>query len=218
MTVSPSPRLILDGIYAFPPNRETLGGTAYYLPSQQALIDCPFWEEGVKSFLTKQGGVQYLILTHRGGIGTKVRAIQEYFNCSVIIQEQEAYLLPEVSVTSFEEEYRVNEDVEVIWTCGFSPGSSCVYYRPLGGVLFTGRHLVPDKKANPIPLRTLKTFHWFRQLQNLEKLKDRFSSETLQYLCPASHTGFLRKKGYIDHAYAKIEEIHLSSYKQQSLE
>ncbi|MDJ0560403.1 MAG: MBL fold metallo-hydrolase, partial [Microcystis sp. M53599_WE4] len=90
------------------------------------------------------------------------------------------------------------------WTPGHSPGSSCLYWQRHGGVLFTGRHLLPDTKGQPRPLQTAKTFHWPRQLRSQKIILDRFSPETLSYLCPGANTGFLRGRGIIDRAYEKI--------------
>ena len=70
--------------------------------------------------------------------------------------------------------------------------------------MFTGRHLLPDQQGNPVPLKLEKTFHWGRQLQNVAQLCDRFSPDTLHYICPGANTGFLRGKGLIDQAYERL--------------
>lgn len=95
------PQAVWNNILAFPPNRDTLGGTAYLIVENEAniLIDTPAWDEANQKFLRSSGGVRWLFLTHRGGIG-KTREIQETFGCEVLIQEQEAYLLPGLRVTS----------------------------------------------------------------------------------------------------------------------
>jgi hypothetical protein len=59
--VAPSakvPRLILEDIFVFAPNRETLGGTAYLIISIDCniLIDCPLWNEINRQFCQQQGG------------------------------------------------------------------------------------------------------------------------------------------------------------------
>lgn len=127
-------------IFAFPPNRDTLGGTSYLIVEKDGnlLIDCPAWDENTRSFLASQNGVAKLLITHRGGMG-KVREIQEAFGCDVIVQEQEAYLLPNVTVTAFHEQFAIAPQIQMIWTSGHSPGSSCVYHPACGGVLSTLR-------------------------------------------------------------------------------
>ncbi len=196
--------------FAFPPNRETLGGTAYFLqtPTGNLLIDSPPWTEETRLWLEEKGGVRWLALTHRGGIAN-VRAIQSSFQCEVLIQEQEAYLLPNLTVTSFHHHHPIAPGIELLWTSGHSPGSACVYTSELGGILFTGRHLLPDRSGNPAPLRIAKTFHWPRQLKNIQTLRDRFSAESLALICPGASTGYLRGATAIGDAYKKLEAIDL---------
>lgn len=203
------PRLVLsaettpDPIFAFPPNRDTLGGTAYLIAATvKILVDCPAWDETTQAFLQAQGGVDWLVLTHRGGIG-KVREIQQVFNCQVAIQEQEAYLLPGLTVIPFQRELQLSPATIALWTPGHSPGSACVYHQP-GRVLFSGRHLLPDPQGQLKPLKTAKTFHWPRQLQSLQGLVERFNSESLQYVCPGANTGFLRGQYAIAQPYEQL--------------
>lgn len=239
--MSKQPRPVLDSVWAFPPNRETFGGTAYFIVensqtipqngpqnvytmapqnglsqnglSQNVLIDCPSWDDQTQDFLAQNGGVQWLVLTHRQGMSPAVASIQSRFSCQVLVQEQEAYLLPEATVTPFSHNYAISPSIEVFWTPGYSPGSACVYYQP-HGLLFTGRHLLPDTTGTPQPLRTAKTFHWPRQLQQVQHLLDRFDETTLQSLCPGANTGFLRQQRLIPHAYAKLQQLDFHALRQ----
>ena len=203
-----APRPVLNTIFAFPPNRDTLGGTAYLIVENAVnlLIDCPAWNETNEQFLREQGGVSSLVLTHRGGIG-RAREIQESMGCKILIQEQEAYLLPGLDITPFQHEFTLSPSCCAIWTPGHSPGSSCLYYTGVGGVLFSGRHLLPNQHGEPVPLRTPKTFHWLRQLQSVQSLIKRFTPETLTYICPGANTGLLRGKGAIDQAYYRLAKL-----------
>ena len=205
-------RAVLDTISAFPPNRDTLGATAYLIVENQTniLVDCPAWDQENQQFLQEQGGVSWLIITHRGGIG-KVKEIQAAFGCQVLIQEQEAYLLPDLEVKTFHQEFSLTSQTQVIWTPGHSPGSSCVYSHTQGGVLFSGRHLLPNQQGLPVPLRTSKTFHWWRQLRSVAMLRDRFSPNTLNYLCPGANTGFLRGQRVIPQAYQHLAALDLEA-------
>ncbi|MCP2730219.1 MBL fold metallo-hydrolase, partial [Limnofasciculus baicalensis] len=152
--------------------------------------------------------VELLFITHRGGIG-KAREIQEAMGCQILIQEQEAYLLPGLDVTTFQDELTISENIQIIWTPGHSPGSACLYYNFTGGVLFTGRHLLPNQAGEPVPLKLSKTFHWLRQIRSLKALIERFNPETLSYICPGANTGFLRGKGVIERAYQGLCEFDL---------
>jgi len=209
------PQAIWDNIFAFPPNRDTLGGTAYFIVENEAniLIDCPAWDDTNQKFLHDLGGVRWLFLTHRGAIG-KTREIQETFGCEVLVQEQEAYLLPGLRVIKFQQEFNLSNLAQATWTPGHSPGCSCLYYTGHGGVLFSGRHLLPNQQGEPVPLRTAKTFHWPRQLKSIQLLIDRFTPETLHYLCPGANTGFLRGKRVVDRAYDRLTSLDLAALLQ----
>ncbi len=207
------PRLVLENIYAFPPNRDTLGGTAYFIVENQMniLIDTPPWNQTDQEFLEQQGGVQWLFITHRGAMGS-AREIQKKLGCKILIQEQEAYLLPESTVTTFETELTLSSQSSVFWTPGHSPGSSCLYFNRHGGVLFTGRHLLPNLQGQPIPLRTAKTFHWPRQIQSIRLILERFNSNNLNSICPGANTGALRGERLINQAYEKLALLDLEAY------
>ncbi|MEH2195261.1 MAG: MBL fold metallo-hydrolase [Nostoc sp.] len=207
-----------ESIFAFPPNRDTLGGTSYFIVRNEGniLIDCPALDQTNQDFLAASGGVRWLFLTHRGAIG-KAAEIPQTFGCEVLMQEQEAYLLPGLTVTTFSREFTLDAATQVIWTPGHSPGSSCLYYSDLGGILFSGRHLVPNQQGEPIPLRTAKTFHWRRQIKSLQFLLERFTPETLKYICPGANTGFLRGKRFVDKAYKQLASLDLSTLLQIQL-
>ena len=193
------PTEILPGIFAFPPNRDTLGGTAYAIcsPSGNILIDSPAWNDVNQQFITDLGGIKSLAITHRGGIGATT-TIATALGCEVIVQEQEAYLLPELKVTTFQDKFDINDSIHAIWTSGHSPGSTCIYYAGSGGVLFTGRHLLPNQFGAAVPLRTAKTFHWKRQLRSVDAIWAQFPTQfPLAHICPGASTGLLRGKGSI---------------------
>jgi glyoxylase-like metal-dependent hydrolase (beta-lactamase superfamily II) len=193
------PTEVLPGIFAFAPNRDTLGGTAYaiFTPSGNTLIDSPAWNDVNRQFIHDRGGVNWLAITHRGGIG-KTTTIATELGCEVIVQEQEAYLLPELKATTFQHQFNLNDSIQAIWTPGHSPGSSCFYFDGNGGVLFTGRHLLPNQLGAAVPLQTSKTFHWPRQLRSVEAIWHRFPDrQPLAYICPGANAGLLRGQGSI---------------------
>ncbi len=204
-------RTVLDGVLAFTPNRATLGGTSYLIvgKQQRVLVDCPAAQPRQFEFLRAQGGVDTLLITHRGGIG-EAHKFQQEFGCRIVVQEQEAYLLPGLNPVTFGREFRLDEQLQLLWTPGHSPGSSCLYAALHGGILFTGRHLVPDAQGRPVPLKTAKTFHWPRQLASVRCLLAEFSAETLGYICPGANTGLLRGKRLIENAYAQLAALELN--------
>jgi glyoxylase-like metal-dependent hydrolase (beta-lactamase superfamily II) len=194
-----APHSVLDNVFAFAPNRDTLGGTAYFIVNNSGniMIDAPAWSVANQEFIAAQGGVQWLLITHRGGLGQTAKIVKE-LACEVVIQEQEAYLLPDTPTTTYHQGWQLGEEIEVIWTPGHTPGSACVYYAAQGGMLFTGRHLLPDRSGIPKPLRTPKTFHWPRQVKNASLLAANFPPERLRYLLPGASTGLLRGRGYME--------------------
>ncbi|MFM7424257.1 MAG: MBL fold metallo-hydrolase [Elainella sp.] len=211
LTSAKPPRPVFETIFAFSPNRDTLGGTAYLIEEEPGniLVDCPAWNPDHEAFL-REKGVRWLVLTHRGGMG-RVKEIQQALQCEVLVQEQEAYLLPGLPLTVFQHSFQLSPASEAFWTSGHSPGSACLYHRSYGGVLFTGRHLLPNTQGQPVPLRIAKTFHWPRQLQNIQQLRDRFTAATLSHICPGANTGFLRGQRSIDRAYDQLLTLDLEA-------
>lgn len=201
------PLPVLEKLVAFPPNRQTLGGTSYLIETPQGnlLVDSPPWTLTTQAYLGDRG-VRWFFLTHRNAMA-KVKAIQAALNCDIVVQEQEAYLLPELETTTFHRELTITTGVTAIWTPGYSPGSACLHWTSAqdGGVLFTGRHLLPTRQGEITPLRTSKTFHWPRQLKSLEALGSRFNGETLKYLCPGASIGFLRGEHKLDQAWERLQ-------------
>ena len=212
-TISKQPQSVFETIYAFAPNRETLGGTAYLILEQDEqgqaaniLVDSPAFNEVNQAFIESLGGIRTLFITHRGGMA-EVKLFQSAFNARVLIQEQEAYLLPDVNPETFHRERTLSATSRVLWNAGHSPGSSSLYHSQYGGVLFTGRHLLPTRGGAPSPLRLSKTFHWPRQLRHAKQLLSEFSPATLSTICPGANTGFLRGEKKIENAYTQVAAL-----------
>ncbi|MEL7332031.1 MAG: MBL fold metallo-hydrolase [Cyanobacteria bacterium J06560_2] len=212
-TANKQPQPVFDSIFAFPPNRETLGGTAYLILEKDAgghsaniLVDSPALNEANEAFIADRGGVHTLFFTHRGGMA-QVKAFQAAFNCQVLIQEQEAYLLPGLSPEVFHRDRTLSPTSRVFWNAGHSPGSASLHHSEYGGVLFTGRHILPIKGGAPSSLRLSKTFHWPRQLRSAKDLLTNFTPETLGTICPGANIGFLRGEKKITNAYAQLQAL-----------
>lgn len=219
-TKDKQPQTVFDTVFAFAPNRETLGGTAYLIlenlecpleqtsASQSAniLVDCPALTDFHRDFIHSKGGIQTLLITHRGGMA-QVKEFQNEFHAQVLIQEQEAYLLPGVKTEVFHRDRTLSPTSKVIWNPGHSPGSASLYHSNYGGILFTGRHLLPNRDGAPVPLWLSKTFHWPRQLRYAQQLLSDFTEESLSYICPGASTGYLRGEKAIKQAYQQLEDI-----------
>ena len=84
-----------SGLWAFPPSRDSDGGTSWLLHSQSGtsvLVDVPLLSDEHLSWLQQQPP-GWIVLTHRPGHG-RCRRLQEQLGWPVLVQEQEAYLLP----------------------------------------------------------------------------------------------------------------------------
>ena len=91
----------------------------------------------------------------------------------LIVQEQEAYLLPHVeNLVTFSEELILSSGARILWTPGPTPGSCVLHLPPPWNVLFCGRLLIPRKSNSLVAVRTKKTFHWRLYRESLQKLRD----------------------------------------------
>jgi len=203
------PEPVAPGLWLFAPNRDTQGGSAWLLetPDHDLLIDCPALSEANLSFLSHRGAQArpgpsgnvrqgWIVLTGRDGHG-RCRRLQERIGWPVLVQEQEAYLLPGVErLQSFAAELELAPGILLLWTPGPGPGS-CVLHvgggvAPAGDGLFCGRLLVPVAPDRLAPLRTRRTFHWPRQLRSLEQLRRRLPPGSPHWIASGAALGALR--------------------------
>ena len=166
------PLPVQAGLWAFAPNRDCQGGTAWWLEHAGGalLVDCPAFTAANLAFLRERPPGQ-LLLTSREGHG-RSRRFQEALGWPVLVQEQEAYLLPGVKqLQTFGDELALSPDLRLLWTPGPTPGSCVLHASGAADVLFCGRLLSPTAPGAAAPLRTARTFHWGRWQRSLKKLK-----------------------------------------------
>ena len=169
-----TPEKLRDGLWVFPPNKTCNGSVSWWLgcDPEPILIDCPIVNSGNVELLKalSAGRTPLIFLTNREAHGS-VREMQKVLGWPVLVQEQEAYLLPGLnSLKSFAEEFTTVSGVRLLWTPGPTPGS-CVAYAPRPwNVLFCGRLLIPTKFNRLHSLPNRRTFHWTRQKNSLKKL------------------------------------------------
>ncbi len=169
------PHQLTNELWAFPPNKDCTGGTSWWLgcDPEPVLIDCPpFCDETIKALNELSSGrASRIILTGRQAHG-RIRELQNALGWPVLIQEQEAYLLPAFhSLESFSEEHITASGLRVLWTPGPTPGSCVVYAPSPWNVLFCGRLLIPVAFNRMASLVERTTFHWSRQQKSLQKLR-----------------------------------------------
>ncbi len=220
------PQPVAPGLWLFAPSRESQGGSAWLLEAAGAdlLIDCPAFTRANLQFLAGRPrhrpggsgeGLAWILLTGRGGHG-RCRRLQQALGWPVLVQEQEAYLLPGVDpLHTFTGEHRLGPDVRLLWTPGPSPGSCVVHVSPLGGMgpdgLFCGRLLVPVAPARVAPLRQRGTFHWGRQLQSLERLRRWLPAGSPDWIASGAGLGALRGAKLVDQGASLLRDLDLEA-------
>ncbi len=172
---------ITEWLWMFPSKRGSQENVSWWLNShpEPVLIDCPEINVEVINDLKKlsKGLSPKILLTNRDSHGM-VTQLNKELGWPVLIQEQEAYLLPAIkNLESFGDEFVTSSKLRVFWTPGPTPGSCVVYAPDPWNVLFCGRLLSPVAKDQISSVRTRRTFHWTIQQKSLEKLSLLFSSK-----------------------------------------
>ncbi|WP_396094871.1 MULTISPECIES: MBL fold metallo-hydrolase [unclassified Cyanobium] len=220
------PQRVRPGLWLFAPSRESQGGSAWLLEASSAdlLIDCPAFTRANLQFLADrprqpQGSSgesrAWILLTGRGGHG-RCRRLQQALGWPVVVQEQEAYLLPGVDpLHTFADAYQLGEDVRLLWTPGPSPGACVVHVSPLAGLgqdgLFCGRLLVPLAPGRVAPLRQGGTFHWGRQLRSLERLRQWLPAGSPDWIASGAGLGALRGAKLVEQGASQLWDLDLEA-------
>jgi glyoxylase-like metal-dependent hydrolase (beta-lactamase superfamily II) len=169
-------------VWLFAPNRDTGGGSSWLVeagaPGAPArlpgdlLIDCPAWSRTNLDWLAQRGGAGTIVLTGRQGHG-RCRRFQQALGWAVLVQEQEAYLLPGVErLRRFGAEHVLAPGARLLWTPGPSPGACVLHLTDEGrDGLFCGRLLQPLGPGRLASLASPGTFHGPRQRRSLERLR-----------------------------------------------
>ena len=189
------PQQLRDDLWLFPPNRDCQGGSSWWLEAdpEPVLIDCPPLTDATLTALSGLAGSRTprILLTSREGHG-RLRRLQERLGWPVLVQEQEAYLLPNVSaLDTFAADHVTASGLRLLWTPGPTPGS-CVVHAPAADLLFCGRLLTPLAPGRLGPLRHGRTFHWPRQLGSLQRLRGWIPSDARPQLASGAGLGALR--------------------------
>ncbi len=201
------PQPVIPGLWLFAPNRDSQGGSTWWLELAELdlLIDVPAFTQANRAFLRERAARRgsapegmapssWIVLTGRQGHG-RCRRWQRELGWPVLVQEQEAYLLPGVAaLRTFGAEHALAEGVRLLWTPGPSPGACVLHVQRQGGLdgLFCGRLLVPLAPGRLGPLRTRLTFHWPRQLRSLARLRQWLPPGSPAWIATAAGLGALR--------------------------
>ena len=216
------PRPVRSDLWLFAPNRDNQGGSAWFLEHSDGdlLVDVPALTEANLAFLQHRPRPGQIVLTGRDGHG-RCRALQEVLGWPVLVQEQEAYLLPGVkALETFGREHALAPGLQLLWTPGPSPGS-CVLNALGGGAggdghgggLFCGRLLVPVAPGRLEPRRSRRTFHWPRQIASLRALRAWLPAGTPGWIASGAGLGALRGETLV----GKGEELLADLEKQAEM-
>jgi glyoxylase-like metal-dependent hydrolase (beta-lactamase superfamily II) len=161
---------LLKGLFAFDPNPLTHGSVAWLVrgPSGAVLIDPPVLSEAHLSFIRSQGPV-LMFVTHQDGLAG-VREFRAALDVPVAMHVSEAHLLGGAVDMPFDDDLDLLPGVRAIHTPGHSPGSSCLLVDVLGGVLFTGDHLLVQGKQGVRMVNFDWTWDWAAQCRSARKL------------------------------------------------
>jgi len=217
------PQQIRDHLWLFAPNRDTAGGSAWWLEqpgpdgSRGLLIDCPALTGANLQFLRERGS-GWIVLTSRDGHG-RTRRLQEALGWPVLVQEQEAYLLPGLQrAHTFAAEHALTPEARLLWTPGPTPGA-CVLLAHAGpgaeSLLFCGRLLSPLAPGLAGPLRTSRSFHWSRWLRSLEQLRRWLPPEAPGWLASGAGLGALRGEKLVPEGRRVIDGLDLEALAQR---
>ena len=169
------PQIVQAGLWLFAPNRDTQGGSSWLceLGTGDLLIDVPAFTRANLALLQERSRRRpgWIVLTGRDGHG-RCRRWQEALGWPVLVQEQEAYLLPGVQqLQTFAGELALSPGLRLLWTPGPTPGACVLHASGEPDVLFCGRLLSPTGPGAAAPLATARSFHWGRWQRSLKTLK-----------------------------------------------
>ena len=211
---------MLEGLWLFAPSRDSQGGSAWWLDlgGTGLLIDCPAFTQANLDFLQQRSAGQ-ILLTGRDGHG-RVRRFQEALGWPVLVQEQEAYLLPGVQrLQPFAADLQLAGGCSALWTPGPTPGS-CVLLAAAAAerasILFCGRLLSPVAPAQLAPLRTRRSFHWGRWLRSLEQLQAWLPAGEPQWLASGAGLGALRGEALVPAGAEVLARLNLAELSDQA--
>ncbi|MBX8638410.1 MAG: hypothetical protein KIY11_08670 [Thermoplasmata archaeon] len=132
---------VLPGIYLIGKySLKSFGNSGYFVVHEggNILVDAPELTEEDSKFITDHGGLAKIFITHIRAFGDACN-LKTKFGASLIMHEGDARLAKGCTPDStFSAEQKLYDDVTLIPTPGYTPGSSCMLLRSGKGVLFCG--------------------------------------------------------------------------------
>ncbi|MBX8631483.1 MAG: hypothetical protein J9259_03045 [Thermoplasmata archaeon YP2-bin.285] len=132
---------VLPGVYLIDRySLKSFGNSGYFIthPEGNVLIDAPELNEADRGFISKKGGIANIVITHIRAFGDACN-IKTIFKSKIIMNAEDAKLIKGCEAdVKFTSETNLYDDVLLIPTPGYTPGSSCVLLKRDKGILFCG--------------------------------------------------------------------------------
>lgn len=132
---------VLAGIYLIDRySLKSFGNSGYFVlhDGGNILVDAPELSDEDVKFITDKGGISDIFVTHVRAFGDAC-SLKDKFGARLVMHESDALLIKGCTPNlTFSAEHQLYEDVILIPTPGYSPGSSCLLLRNGKGALFCG--------------------------------------------------------------------------------
>jgi len=132
---------VMDGVFLIDRySLKSFGNSGYLILHEKGniLVDAPELQMKDEEFIKSKGGIALIFITHIRAFGDACN-IKTKFNSRIVMHAEDAKLVKGCKPdTLFESEQQLYDDILLIPTPGYSPGSSCLLLRKGKGVLFCG--------------------------------------------------------------------------------
>lgn len=132
---------VLPGIFLIDKySLKSFGNSGYFVRHERGniLVDAPELQDSDFNFIQENGGIEYIFITHIRAFGDACN-LKSKFKAKLVIHEGDAKLAKGCTADiAFDKEHKLYDDVTLIPTPGYSPGSSCMLLGVNGGALFCG--------------------------------------------------------------------------------
>lgn len=119
---------------------KSFGNSGYFIVHEQGnlLVDAPELSQQDMQQIKEKGGIKNIFITHIRAFGDACN-IKNNFGASLVMHEEDARLAKGCKAdVTFNQEYKLYDDVLLVPTPGYTPGSSSMLLKKGKGILFCG--------------------------------------------------------------------------------